>query len=92
MKPSKVRYDILFLIIAIAVSPVVIKSGLDRYDSLKGQEDRLIKEKTSGEIRKKALLSKLKDLGADSHVEMVARRRLCYVKNGEQAYKIIVKN
>jgi len=92
MKRSKVRYDLLFLIIAIVISLAVIKRGLDRYDSLKDQEDRLVKEISSGEARKKALLSRLKELETDSHVEMVARRRLGYVKSGETAYKVIVKD
>ena len=92
MKRSKARYDLLFLIIAIALSLAVIKSGLDRYDSLKNQKNRLVKEIASGQARKNILLSKLKELESDSNVEMVARRRLGYVKSGELAYKIIIKD
>lgn len=92
MKRSKVRYDLLFLITAIVLSLAVIKGGLDRYDSLKSLETRLIKEIASGEARKKDILSRLKELETDNHIEMVARRRLGCVKSDESAYKIIVKD
>ncbi|MFA5104018.1 MAG: septum formation initiator family protein [Candidatus Margulisiibacteriota bacterium] len=92
MKRSKVRYDLFFLIVVIALSLVIIKNGLDRYDSLKNQENRLIKEIASGQTRKNILLSRLKELETDSHIEMVARRRLGYVMNSELAYKIIIKD
>lgn len=91
MKRSKVRYDLVLLIIVIVISFAFIKHGLDRYDSLRAQENRLAKDISSGEARKKAILSRLKELEDDRHVEMLARRRLGYVKSGEIAYKVITK-
>lgn len=91
MKRSKAGYDLFLLIIAVIASLVIIKGGLDRYDSLKAQEARLLKEKVAGEARKKYLSARIRQLETDGYVEMAARRRLGYIKNGELAYKVIRK-
>mgnify|MGYP000930779631 FL=1 len=91
MKYSKIRYDLLVLIIVIIGSVISIKRGVDRYGSLRDLDVRMRKEISAGMAKKKILLSRLKDLDADSHTEIVARARLGYIKNGEAAYKVIVK-
>ncbi len=91
MRYSKVRYDLIFLLIMIAGSVIFIKKGLDRYDYLRDQEIRLVKELSLGTAKKKAIISRLNDLETDSQIEMIARTRLGYVKSGELAYKVITK-
>ncbi|GEM_PF-4113795 len=92
MKRSKVRYDLILLLLAIVASVAVIRGNLSRYDSLERLEKRLVTEISRESERNKLLISRLKALETDGHIGLLARRRLGYVREDESAYKVIVKD
>jgi cell division protein FtsB len=92
MKRSRVRYDLVLILLAIFVSVVVIRGNMSRYDSLDSLEKSLAMEIARESDRNKTLISRLKALETDGHIELLARRRLGFVGNGESAYKVIVKS
>lgn len=92
MKRSKVRYDLILLLLAIVASVAVIRGNMSRYDSLERLEKRLATEISRESERNKLLISRLKALETDGHIGLLARRRLGYVREDESAYKVIVKD
>ncbi|MDD4050095.1 MAG: septum formation initiator family protein [Candidatus ainarchaeum sp.] len=92
MKRSKVRYDLILLLLAIVASVAVIRGNMSRYDSLERLEKRLATEISRESERNKILISRLKALETDGHIGLLARRRLGYVREDESAYKVILKD
>ncbi len=89
--PSSVRYGLVFLLLAISLAFVVVKRAVDRYEALDRLSIRLSDEIGRERERNKALLARLRELETDRYVELLARRRLGYVKSGESAYKVMEK-
>ena len=81
---------ILFILLIIYFI-FLIRQDIINFRSLQQEEQLSIKNLKFEQEHKVLLEKRMKDLGAPGYVEELARTRLCLVKKGEIAYKVIDK-
>ncbi len=83
------KYDIIILIAIMIFSLVVTKNRIDKFEKLSADEQVLKKEIDLRNSQNKYLKEKTKVLASDYYIELIARSKLAFVKDGETAYKIV---
>jgi len=87
----KERFWAIVLLTAILYFVFLIRADLIGNSRLKDEKTAIARNLDAEKARQTALKRELRMLNSNSHIEMLARENLGVVRQGEKAYKVIIK-
>jgi cell division protein FtsB len=87
----KERFWAIVLVSAVLFFFFLIRADLISNSRLKDEKATIAKNLDAEKARQAGLKRELKMLNSNSHIEMLARENLGVVRQGEKAYKVIIK-
>jgi len=78
-------------LMAVLYFVFLIRADLISNSRLKDEKAAIAKNLDAEKARQAALKRELRMLNSDSHIEILARENLGVVRQGEKAYKVILK-
>lgn len=87
----KERFWHIVLILAVVYFMVLIRNDTVQNNELKDEKAMTARSLAEENAKQSALKKELRSLGKDSQIEMLAREKLGVVRQGEKAYKVIIK-
>jgi cell division protein FtsB len=87
----KERFWSIVLLMAVLYFVFLIRADLISNSHLKDEKAAIAKNLDAEKARQAALKRELRMLNSNSHIEMLAREGLGVVRQGEKAYKVIIK-
>jgi cell division protein FtsB len=87
----KEKFWSIVLLAAVLYFAFLIRADLISNSRLNDEKAAIAKNLDAEKTRQAALKRELKMLNSNSHIEMLARENLGVVRQGEKAYKVIIK-